>query len=58
MAMNCNFPPTAMVGVAGVTSIKLKAVVITVSAALPDLPPKVAVMVVEPTPIDVASPLV
>ena len=58
VAVNCNFPPTAMLGVAGVTSIELKAGVITVSVVLPDLPPKVAVIVVEPTPTDVASPLV
>jgi len=58
VAVNGNFAPTAMLGVAGVTSMEVKAVVVTVRVVLPDLPPKVAVMVVEPTPIAVASPLV
>jgi len=58
VAVNCNLSPTAIVEFAGVTSIKSKAVVITVSVVLPVLSPKVALMVVEPTPIAVASPLV
>lgn len=57
VALNGNVLPTAIVSFAGVTTME-KAVVVTVSAAFPDLPPKAAVMVVEPTPIAVASPLV
>lgn len=58
MAVNCNLSPTAIVRFAGITSMELKAVVVTVNVVFPDLPPKVAVMVVEPAPIAVASPLV
>lgn len=54
LALNCWVVPTAMVWLTGVTTIN--ATVSTVSVATPEIPPNVAVMVVEPVATAVARP--
>ena len=52
------FPvPTGTLALSGVTDIEDKVAVVTVRVAVPDLPPKAAVMVVEPALTPVARPL-
>jgi hypothetical protein len=47
----------AILGLAGVTVIKLKVAAVMVSSVFPDLLPDVAVITAGPTPIPVARPL-
>jgi hypothetical protein len=57
VAKNCLVVPFAMLGLAGVTAIDDSVALVTVSVVVPDTVPRVAVIVVEPTATDVASPL-
>ena len=57
MAVNCWVFPAGTLGVSGVTDTEDKVAAFTVRAAVPDLPPKVAVMVVVPALTAVARPL-
>lgn len=43
-------------GLAGVTAIETKAAAVTVSVALPEMLPEVALIVVEPAATELASP--
>ena len=52
--MNCWVVPTAMLGFTGITEIDTRAA--EVSIAVPETFPEVAVMVTEPTALEVASP--
>ena len=56
VALNCCFPPLAMLGSAGVTSMVDRTAALTVSVVEPESAPKAAVMVVTPTALEVASP--
>ena len=56
-AVNCWVAPTALLAVAGVTAIEFRVVAVTVRVAVPDIPPKAAVMVVVPAATAVAMPL-
>jgi hypothetical protein len=56
VAVNCLVRPLAMLGLAGVTVIKLKVAAVTVNVVFPDLLPDVAVITAVPTPIPVARP--
>ena len=47
----------AMLGLAGVTAMDTSVAVVTVSVVDPDIPPDVAVTVVEPAAAEVANPL-
>ena len=55
--MNCLVRPLAILGLTGVTVIRLKVAGVTVNVVLPDLIPEVAVMTEVPTPTPVARPL-
>jgi hypothetical protein len=57
VAVNCWVVPSAMLGLVGVTAMDTSVAEVTVSVVEPDIPPDVAVIVVEPTADDVASPL-
>jgi hypothetical protein len=57
VAMNCLVIPSAMLGLVGATWIDASVDVVTVSVVLPETPPVVAVIVVEPAAMAVASPL-
>jgi hypothetical protein len=46
-----------MLGLAGVTAMDTSVAVVTVSVVDPDIPPDVAVTVVEPAAAEVANPL-
>ena len=56
--MNCWVVPSAMVEFTGDRAIEDSAAVPTVSVVEPDAVPRVAVMVVGPAPVLIASPLV
>ena len=56
VAVNCCVVPFAMLGSGGVTSIETRAAVVTVRVVDPEIPPKVAVIVVEPTATALARP--
>ena len=56
MAVNCWVPPTGIEAVAGVTLMLSSTAGRTVKAAVPEMSPEVAVMVVAPLPTPVASP--
>jgi len=58
VAVNCLVVPREMLGLAGVTAMETSVAGVIVSVVVPDFPPDVAVMVVEPVPTAVASPLV
>jgi hypothetical protein len=58
VAVNCLARPLAILGLAGVTVIKLKLAAVMVSSVFPDLLPDVAVITDVPTPIPVDRPLV
>src|SRR5690348_4774583 len=58
VAVSCTLLPTATPAVAGVTLTVLTGTSITVTAAVPLLPPLVAVIVAEPAETPVTSPLV
>jgi hypothetical protein len=58
VAVNCSVCPLATLGFAGVTLIDTNVALVTVNAVLPVRAPKAAAMVVEPTAIEVARPLV
>ena len=57
MAVNCSTPPTATLGLVGVTAIPVKVALDTVRLACPDTLPEVAAIVVIPAPTPVATPL-
>jgi hypothetical protein len=57
VAVNCCVVPLAMLGFGGVTWMLTSVAAVMVSVAVPATPPKLAVMVLEPTPIPVARPL-
>ena len=57
VAVNCCDAPCAMVGLAGVIARDTSVAAVTVSVAVPDTPPDVAVIVVEPAATEVALPL-
>src|SRR5512141_2248107 len=57
VAVNCWLDPTEILGLTGVTTIAASVALITVRVVLPVMPPNLAVMVAEPTPTPVASPL-
>ena len=54
--MNCWFVPNAIDGFAGVTAIETRAALVTVSVVDPLTVPELAVIVVVPVPVAVASP--
>ena len=56
MATNCSVVPFAIVGAAGVTEIDTNVAAVTVRDVEPDTLPRVAEIVVEPTPVEVARP--
>jgi hypothetical protein len=56
VAVNCRVVPNAMLGLVGVTVMDTSVAEVTVSVVEPDMLPDVAVMVVEPATIEVASP--
>jgi hypothetical protein len=58
VAVNCCCVPTSIDGVAGVTVIELSDAFVTVSEAVPDTLPELAVIVVIPPATPVASPFV
>jgi hypothetical protein len=55
-AESCTLPPTLVVSNGGVTATDVTGAGSTCSVAVPDLPSLVAVMVVLPVPVVVASP--
>ena len=55
--MNCRVVPKAMLGLVGVIVMDTSVAAVTVSVVDPDMPPDVAVIVVEPADADVAKPL-
>ena len=56
-AANCWVNPTGMLGLTGVTDMEDSVAEVIVRVVLPDLPPKVAVIVAEPVATAVARPL-
>ncbi len=56
MAVNCSVVPLGDVGFGGVTPIDTSVAAVTVSGAEPETLPSVALTVVNPWPVDVASP--
>jgi hypothetical protein len=56
VALNCSVPEIVIEGLAGVTAIETNAAV-TVSAAVPETEPEVAVIVEDPAATPVANPL-
>ena len=56
IAVNCWVVPLAMVGSAGVTPIESRAADVTVRVVEPEIDPEVAVIVGEPTAVELASP--
>src|ERR1700733_1986386 len=56
VAVNCALRPLAILELAGVTAIDTSVAADTVSAVLPETLPLVALIVVLPTPAEVASP--
>ena len=56
MAVNCCVWPLAMDGAAGVTAIETSVGAVTVSEAVPETAPDVAVMVLVPAATEVARP--
>jgi hypothetical protein len=57
VAVNCCVVPFTMLGLVGVTAMDTSVAEVTVSVVDPDIPPDVAVIVVEPAVAEVASPL-
>ena len=57
MAVNWDFRPFAIAGFAGVTPKDTRVAAVTVRLVDPEIPLKLAVMVVEPGPAVVAKPL-
>jgi len=57
VAVNCFVVPTAMLEFAGVTAIETRVAEVTVSVAVPLIPPDVAVMVEVPGPVLLANPV-
>jgi hypothetical protein len=57
VAMNCWVVPLAMLGLVGVIAMETNDAVVMVSVVDPEMLPDVALIVVEPAAIDVASPL-
>ena len=58
MAVNCRLTPTGMLGAVGVTAMEDRVAGVTVRVVLPEILPKVAVMVVVPAETAVARPLI
>jgi hypothetical protein len=60
VAVNCFVEPTAIIGFAGVTEIETSVVadvgVVIVKVVVPETPPEIAVIVVDPDAIAVANP--
>src|SRR5262249_2036948 len=57
VAVNCCFCPAAMAAAAGVTAMLDNVAVVTVSGALPEIAPEVAVIFADPTATAVARPV-
>jgi hypothetical protein len=57
VAVNCLVVPSAMLGFVGVIAMETSVAGVTVSVAVPEILPDVAVIVVEPAATDVALPL-
>jgi hypothetical protein len=57
VAVNCCVVPLRMLGFVGVTAMDTSVAEVTVSVVDPDLPPDIALIVVEPAVAEVASPL-
>ncbi len=57
MAKNCSATPTGILGLAGVTTMEERVAEFTVMFVLPEIPPELAVRVVDPGAIAVARPL-
>ena len=57
VAVNCGVSPTGMLGLAGVTDMEDRIAEVTVSVALPEMLPNVAVIFAVPATTAVASPL-
>ena len=57
MAINCFVNPFTMLGLVGVTAIEDSVAFVTFSVVVPETIPRAALIVVEPTATDVASPL-
>ena len=57
VAINCFVNPCAMLGLVGVAVMDTSAALVTLSVVVPAMNPDIAVIVVEPTATDVASPL-
>jgi len=57
VAVNCLVVPSAMLGFVGSTSTDTSVAAVTVSVVLPEIPPNVAVIVVDPAAAAAASPL-
>ena len=57
MAVNCWVAPAAMEAVVGDTAMLTNTAGVTVSTAVPEMDPEVAVMVVAPVATAVASPV-
>ena len=57
LAENCWDSPMGVLGLVGVTSIETSVAESTVSTVLPETPSNVAVIVADPVPTDLASPL-
>lgn len=56
VAVNCFVVPTAMLEFAGVTAMDTKAAEVTITDAVPLIPPEVAVMVAVPGPVVLPNP--
>ena len=56
MAANCLVVPRAIVGLAGITVIKTRVAGVTVRVVEPAIHPHLAVIVVAPSPFEVAFP--
>jgi len=57
IAINCVDVLREIIGLGGEIAMNISVADVTVSVVVPDFPPDAAVMVVEPVPTDVASPL-
>ena len=57
VAVNCLVVPRAMLGLVGDTWIESSVAVVTVRSVMPEIPPSVAVIVIEPLSTEAANPL-
>lgn len=56
MAVNCCVDPTLILGLTGAIATETRVAAVTVSVVVPDTVPEIALIVVEPTPAEVARP--